>query len=157
MNEHTIKAVEGQLRLRNERLALREKEFGLWAKKWRVIAIVVLLLICGTVVFFGGMGLCKLSKDILSMKNCDNDNPSQESKKDDTQKTTTYMVPSNSLAVVTPPAKGDAVILKPESKMVSDKWLLVVYVIVNGMLVLAGLGVAAITVKNIANYNNELE
>ena len=170
MNEDTIKMIEEQLRLRTERQALREKEYNLSAKKWRArgttLAIVALFVICGMAVCFGGMELCKLSGKILNM----NTNPQPENN----EKMLPFMVlceflskcvksqpeiivPGNGLTVVSPPPQGEAVIVKAESKMIPDTWPLVVAVIVNGLIVIVGLGVATLTVKNIANYNNELE
>ena len=160
MNEDTIKAIEEQLRLRNERLALREKEFGLSAKKWRVrgtaFAIVVLLGICGMAVFFGGTGLGNLSGEINKPQSSASpgENPDTVDKQSPVK--TSITPPANSLTVVSP-EKGKNVVVKAESNTISDKWPLMVAIIVNGVLVIVGLGVAALTVKNIANYNNELE
>ena len=113
MNEDTIKMIEEQLRLRNERQALREKEYSLSAKKWRArgttLAIVALFVICGMAVCYGGWGVHSFSETIAN------------------------------------------------KEKIQDTWPLVIAVIMNGLFVLAGLGVAAFTVKNIANYNNELE
>lgn len=180
MNEDTIKAIEEQLRLRNERLALREKEFGLSVKKWRswgaAFAIVALLGICGMVVYFGGTELGNLSGEIsnMSVKRQSENNEGKKPKttpytpdgitpgkgieqQPENNKETSQITLSDNNLVVVSPEKGKNVIVKAESNMISDKWALVVAVIVNGVLVIVGLGVAAFTVKNIANYNNELE
>ena len=155
MNENTIKAIEEQLRLKSERLALREKEFGLSAKKWRgwgtALAIVAFLGICGMAVCFGGIGLYKLSGEVanMSVKRQPENNESEK------QKSLTTL--SNNSLVVVFPKKGENVIVKTESNMISDRWALVTAIIVHGVLVISGLAVAAFTVKKIANYNNELE
>ena len=157
MNEKTIKAIEEQLRLRNERLTLRTKEFGLSAKKWRrwgiAFAVGLLLVICGMTVFFGGVGLWKLSGKILSMENRN----IKENEKTDTPQITPPTVPVNILAVVSSLTKCDAGTVKAESKTTPDTCPLVVAVIMYGLFVLAGLGVATFTVNHIAKFNNEVE
>ena len=195
MNEHTIKAIEEQLRLRSERLALNEKEFRLEEKKRQAqvttCVIKLLLVICLITVCIGGCGLWDLSGKIVSMEKCN----IEENKKSDAQKTTqptvpnnyltpysivsrekckgdttpkenedaacleamSLTVPVNGLALLSSPQKGNAVIVQAENKMISDRWPLVVAVMMYGLLVLAGLGVAAFTVKHIANHHNELE
>ena len=170
MNEKTIKAVEEQLRLRNERLALREKEFRLSAKYWRgrgiALAVVTLFVICGMAVFFGGIGLWKLSGTILSMekrnieeniKSEAQNTPPKEDGDAMRPEATPLTVPVNGLAVISHPTNGGATIVTAENKTTPDRWPLVVTVMMYGLLVLAGLGVAAFTVKHIANYHNELE
>ena len=159
MNTETIKTIEEQFRLGNERLAFQEKKHALIERNCRtyggILAIVALFVICGMAVYFGGTGMSTLSTlygDILTMNECGL-NPSQKCESTVSQNATTLMVPENSLTVVPSSSENGPVILKAEGNMVSDRWPLLIAMILNGTLVFAGLGVAAYTVKNIANNN----
>ena len=102
-------------------------------------------------------GNCLTSGSITNMDKCKSSTKPKENGDTACLETTTNTMLINNLAVVSPPAKGEVGIVKAENKMTPDRWPLVVAILMYGLLVLAGLGVAAFTVKHIANYHNELE
>ena len=149
MNDQELKNFENYL-------TLRKKAYAFNMCKWRArgvgLAVALVLIFCGGVIYYGGSGLCALTSQLFDVSTTD-----EEKKQDCDGKTNEgrpLMLSGNSVAVV-PSSSQNAIIVKAEPEPFIDRWPLIVMILTKGFLVLTGLGVAALMLRTITGNHNQ--
>ena len=147
MNEEELKSFTNHL-------GFQERAYALRARKWRKIGIAltvtVVFFLCGFVIWYGGRGFNDLVKESLSTT-CAGENDEKFEITNELQKVT---MSGNNLLVL-PTTTKNAVLVKTENEPLNDKWPLTLLILFKGIFVLAGLGVAALTLHVITQNHNE--
>lgn len=179
MNEEEKRAIETQLALQERRLALRERQHNLSAKEWRkwgaLVGGVVVFLLCFVVVGIGGcdFNFCdKATKDKAwcwsSYTNQCDDSAAQgmtnivvasvakTANKTNDVVHVTIPLPDNSLGVIMPNSQTTVVLQSALPKKACPCHAFpIAALILKGLFIFVGLGVAAFTVRAIANRNDD--
>lgn len=147
MNETKKDAIEAELALREKILAFKKKEQEFAREAWRRIGILsgvgFTLFLCAAIVAFGGWKIHTMLENGTIQevaKSCKNVSPAKVEDHKSESKTMSTSVSANSTNVAHTDTQTTS-LLKSESQTCPHSWSFNVALIMNGALVLSGLGV----------------
>jgi len=165
MTDDEKRVIETQLALKEKALALKERQHDLEAKKFRLlgatIGTIVLLTLCFLAVFFGGIGIMFMNVDTyIAKQNTDTkSSPAQIENGAPKKPHSPTSASSGCVPIINAPVYNNNTIGSSQSGVTEKEFSpylpITVLMILKGLLVFAGLGIAAYTVRIIAHTNND--
>ena len=174
MTDEEKRGIETQLALKEKALAIKEREHELevkqWQKKWGNIGGIFVLFLCFCVICIGGCGIGGCGEKSLVQWRTTNQKEQVKSSvgltnlitvskgkcADGTNVVQTISLPENSLGIVTPNNSTTLAFRNAETKNDNPfPYLPFTTLLINSLLVIAGLCVAAYTVRVIVKEHND--